>query len=790
MLKKKVRATGGIIIPPLNGQPQKIADAETIEVPVPAGEPPLWDVYTRPQVVGQPIPRIDGPIKVTGRARYTYDQLPAGLLHAVLVRSAHPHARLLSVDIAPAQKMPGVRAVIRLDSPDLMRASAASAAGNPEQAAAIRQAASHSQKSKTMLFVGDEIAAVAADTLEQAEDAARAIRIEYESLPFVTDVAAARQPDAPRVHAGQDNIRPLPSPHGPDGDRGDVHEGLAQADAVIETRYETNVAMQNALEPHGSVAWWDAPNHLTVWASTQGIFGFRGDLAHFFQMPASQVRVITDYLGGGFGAKFGAGIYGIAAAWLARETRAPVKLMLDRKAENLAVGNRPSSHQQLRLGAKKDGTLTAIEVVNFGTPGIGHGAGAGAASRRFYLCPNVSQRDHDVATNLGPAAAFRAPGWPQGAFALEQAMDELADKLQLDPLELRQKNYWDKPFKALRIQYEIGAARFGWRRRAQIAASNRNSGPVKRGLGMATSCWPTFGRPPAQARVVVHSDGAVEVTVGCQDIGGGMRMIAAQVTAEEFGLRPHQVRVHIGDTQPGIYGPASGGSVTTTAVAPAIRAAAYYARQKLLAAIAPRLGAAPESLRLRGGKLLGAPRALSFASACRLLRHATISAEADRAQNYEPHLTEMHGAQFAEVEVDTETGRIRVVKITAVHDCGRSMNRLLVESQVNGGIIMGLSYALLEGRVVDHPTGHVMNSNLDFYKLAGTREIPELDVVILDAIDPRGNNLDVKGIGEPVIVPTAAAIGNAVAHALGGLHIRELPMTPDRVLNALAAVRA
>ncbi len=332
MPKKKVQATGGIIIPPLNGQPQKIVETHTVEVPVPDSEPPLWDVYTRPQVVGQPIPRIDGPVKVTGRARYTYDQLPAGLLQGVLVRSIHPHARLLSVDITPAKKMPGVRAVIRLDSPDLMRASAAAAAGNPDQAAAIRQSASHSQKSKTMLFVGDEIAAVAADTLEQAEDAARAIRIEYEPLPFVTDVAAARQPDAPRVHTGHDNVRPLPSPRGPEGDRGDVHAGLAQADVVVETRYETNVAMQNALEPHGSVAWWDAPNHLTVWASTQGIFGFRGDLAHFFQIPASQVRVITDYLGGGFGAKFGAGIYGVAAAWLAREARAPVKLMLDRKA--------------------------------------------------------------------------------------------------------------------------------------------------------------------------------------------------------------------------------------------------------------------------------------------------------------------------------------------------------------------------------------------------------------------------------------------------------------------------
>lgn len=362
-------------------------------------------------------------------------------------------------------------------------------------------------------------------------------------------------------------------------------------------------------------------------------------------------------------------------------------------------------------------------------------------------------------------------------------MDELAEKLGMDPLELRLKNYLDKPFKALRQQYAIGAERIGWARRAHW---QRGNGPIRRGLGMATACWPTFGGPPAAARVTVQPDGVVTLTCGSQDIGGGIRMIAAQVTAEEFGLTPYQVRVELGDTRWELYGPASGGSVTTTTIAPVVRAAAWQAREKLLSALAPGLGAPAEKLKLAAGHLHGAGAPIPFARACARLRQQTISAQADRATNYERHLTEMYGAQFAEVEADLETGRIRVLRMVAVHDCGRAMNRLLAESQVNGGVIMGLSYALYEERVVDRPTGHVMNPSLDFYKLAGTREIPEIESIIVDAIDPRGNNLDVKGLGEPPIVPTAAAIANAAAHALG-VRLRELPMTPDRVLNALAA---
>ncbi len=792
MAKKNVRAKGGIILPaeqpaaagelrPVAWE-RRVVDTATVEVAVPEGEPPLWDVETRPQVVGKPLARLDGPVKVSGRADYTYDQHPPGLLYGKIVRSAYPHAKITRLELERARAMPGVRAVIRLDAADLQHSSAAAAAAEPGTPAAVQPRQAGGQ-SRNPIFAGDEIAAVAAESEEQAEDAARAVVVEYDPLPFVADIESARAPDAPRVHAGQPNVRELPAAHGEDGDRGDVHAGLLAAEARVEGEYRTPVALHNALETHGVVARWEARDKLTVWAATQGIFGVRGDLAQFFHLPPHRVRVITDYLGGGFGSKFGAGMAGIVAAWLAREAQAPVKLMYSRKEENLATGNRPSSQQQVRLGAKKDGTLTAIEVISYGTPGIGHGAGVGGAARRIYACANVRQQEHDVATNLGPAAAFRAPGWPQGSFALESALDELADKLEMDPLELRRKNYREKPFKALRRQYEIGAERIGWERRAHW---QRGTGPVRRGLGMATACWPTFGGPPATARVTVQPDGTVTLTVGSQDLGGGTRMIAAQVTAEEFGLTPYQVRVELGDTRWELYGPASGGSVTVTSIAPAIRAAAWKAKNQWLEALAPGLGTTPDKLRLAGGMLHGAGAPLPFARACARLRQATISAQADRAPNYQRSLTEMYGAQFAEVEVDAETGRIRVLKIVAVHDCGRTMNRLLAESQVNGGVIMGLSYALYEERVVDRPTGRVMNTDLDFYKLAGTREIPEIEAILLDAIDPRGNNVNAKGLGEPPIVPTAAAIANAASHALG-LRLRELPMTPDRVLNALAA---
>ncbi len=743
-----------------------------IEVPVAESEPPIWDADARLKVVGTAVPRLDGVAKVTGAARYTYDVSLPGMLHGRILRSPHPHGRIVSIDASRAAQLPGVKAVLTFDKADIFAAlSETDDSGKKEEAAG---------GSRRLLFAGEEVAAVAATTPDIAEDAIRLIEARYEVLPHVVDLEEARKPDAPRVFPGHENARP-PEVR----TRGDIEAGFREADVTVEGTYRTPVALHNALETHGAVARWEN-GKLSVWASTQGVFGFRDDLAKFFKIPSANVRVVTEYLGGGFGAKFGAGICGVVAAMLAKKAGAPVKLMLDRHEENLATGNRPDSVQWIRIGAKRDGRLTSIHLKSHGTGGIAGGAGVGGPAWVIYDCPNVLIEEQDVMTNGGPAMPFRAPGFPQGSFALESTLDDLADRLGLDPLEVRRKNDAPAPTKALELQYDLAAKAIGWERRRPPQENAASKGSVKRGLGMGTAAWPMYGGPPADATVTIHSDGSVECVCGTQDIGGGTRTAMAIVTAEVLGLRPDQIRVILGDTATKMYSPASGGSVTLTSILPAIRSAAEGARDRLLKAIAPALGAQPADLDLRDGKVhtRSGARSLPFAEAAARLKTTIISAQASRAENYKGTGGESWGAQFAEVEVDTATGRVRVLKVTAAHDCGRTINTLTAESQVNGGVVMGLSYALLEERVMDGPTGIVMNANLEDYKIAGTLEMPEIVPIMVEVSDP-ANNVGVKGLGEPPIVPTAAAIANAVSNAIGA-RVRSLPITPASVLDLLA----
>jgi xanthine dehydrogenase YagR molybdenum-binding subunit len=391
-----------------------------------------------------------------------------------------------------------------------------------------------------------------------------------------------------------------------------------------------------------------------------------------------------------------------------------------------------------------------------------------------------------VHTNAGPAAPFRAPGYPQGSFALESALDDLAERLGLDPLALRRRNYIDKPAKALATQYTLAAQAIGWDQRPHLGPAGGQDGRLRRGLGLGTAMWPVYGGPPADARVTIHSDGTVECACGTQDIGTGTRTAMAIVTAEVLGLQPSGIRVSLGDTAIGLYSPASGGSVTLNSILPAVRTAALGAKTKFLAAVAPALGAAAADLDLVGGEVRTADgaRRMPFAQAAARLKTSVATAQASRVPNYPGRSTELFGAQFAEVVVDTWTGRVRVLRIAAAHDCGRVVDRLTAESQVCGGVIMGLSTALLEERIIDHDTGLVLNANLEDYKLAGTLEMPEIVPILTEVYDP-ANNVGVKGLGEPPIVPTAAAIANAVSHAIGR-RVRELPITPARVLDLLA----
>ncbi len=487
-------------------------------------------------------------------------------------------------------------------------------------------------------------------------------------------------------------------------------------------------------------------------------------------------------MGGGFGAKFGAGVYGVTAAKLARKAKAPVRLMLDRKEEHLCVGNRPDSVQTLKIGATKDGKLTGIKLISYGTAGVGTGAGTSGPARNIYDYKHYYSEESDIFTNAGPGAAFRAPGHPQGAFALEQMIDELAYKLGMDPLEFRKMNTATNEIR--QAEYKLAAEKSGWSKRNPQPGVD--SGPIKRGIGLANSVWYYFYGTGFQATVQVNKDGSVEVTNGVQDIGGGITTVIAMVTAEELGLKPSDIVVTIGDTNLG-FGPASGGSQTTAGITPAVRNAAYKAKLKMFEIAAERLDVSTDRLDIGGGKIFvhdQPDKSLTWKQVAAKIPGDKFLAVGERKKDFIDTIPKtIAGVQIAEVEVDTETGVINVERVVAVHDCGRPLDKLTLESQINGGIIQGISYALFENRILDRNTGVMVNANLDYYKIAGSLDIPKIESYVLD-VNYGQSSTGAIGIGEPATVPTSAAIANAVFHATGA-RIRELPMTPAKVLTAL-----
>jgi len=769
----------------------------TLERDIPEDEPPPLPPNSALSVIGKPTPRVDGRAKVTGAARYTADVRLPGMLYGRRLCSPHPHARILSVDTSEAERAPGVRAVHVLE-----RLVEGAQLRDPKQEAPT--------KYPLLRYAGQPFAAVAATSPAAAEAALRLIKVEYEVLPFAVDLETAMKPNAPLVFAGpteqagtaggggappglpqQGNVRG-PNPGMP---RGDVAKGLAEAEVTVEGEFRTQVQTHSALETHGVVADW-RDDGLTVYASTQGTGTVRDELAAVFGLPKANVRVITEYMGGGFGAKFGAGSHGVLATHLSKKAGAPVRLMLDRKEEHLSVGNRPNSLQRLKLGAKKDGTLTAIHLVSYGTAGIATGSGTSLPAERMYPCPNVKTEQYDVFTHAGPGAAMRAPGAPQGAFALEQLVDELAEKLSMDPLALREKidvgGEANPQAEARRAERRIGSERIGW---SQRHAPGADPGPVKRGLGMGQSVWPRIIDLDASCEVRLNRDGSVEFLSSVQDIGSGARTVMAQVVAEELGLQAKDILTRIGDTT---YpqGTPSGGSRTTGSMTPAVRTAAWRLKQQLFEQVAPTLGVPVEKLALEKGRVVvkdDASKSLDLKRAAARLKTEQIAARASRSEDYGGFMMKRGsfalgtgwygGVQFVQVAVDTETGAIKVERVVAVHDCGRPINPLTLQSQINGGIIQGLSYALFEDRWMDRPTGLMVNPNLEQYKIAGAKEMPQIEVVLLEEYRAR-NTTDAGGIAELANVATAAAIANAVYNATGA-RLRELPMTPARVLAAL-----
>lgn len=720
--------------------------------------------------VGQRVPRLDGAERVSGRAVYTADvQLP-GMLWGKILRSPYPHARIKKIDVQKAEKIPGVWLVLTYEN--------------------IPKIPFYGGQTflldKTIRFAGEEVACVIADNEERAEDAREEISVEYEPLPFVLQPEEALNPGAPQIHPAGNLVRGGPDVY----ERGNIDRGFTGAEVMVEEVFKTSTALHNAMETHGSVALWEG-DQLVIWDSTQHIFGVRAQAAQLLDISLNKVRVIKQYMGGGFGSKNSMGRYTLLAALGAKMTGRPVKILLDRHEENLAAGNRPASVQYLKIGARRDGTLTAIHLRAYTAAGayILIPPAVGGPVRQLYSCPHVKTEQYAVFTNTGPLSAFRGPGYVEGTFALESAMDELAQKLSMDPLDLRLRNYTEinqitgQPYstKGLREAYERGAREMGWAQR-----SKEEKGSKRKGFEMASQIWGGSGGPPAYAWVKINPDGSAVVLSGTQDLGTGTKTVLAQIAAEELGIPMDKISVQIGDTQINPYAPISAGSMTLPSVGPAVRTAAYDAKRQLLDIAAQVLQVPGEGLEIQNGSLqspkLQQPVLLKDMLAN--LRNFMIVGRGARSPNPEGVHVNTFGAQFVELEVDVETGEVNIIKFIAVHDSGRVINPLTISSQIEGGVIQGLGFGLIERRVVDRKTGVVLNANLEDYRMPTIQDAPEIISQMVDRPDLRANNLGSKGVGEPPIIPTAAAVANAIADSLK-VRIRELPITREKVLKAL-----
>ena len=770
---------------------------ETKVVELPQFTPEPWTDAWSLSIVGAREPRRDGLEKATGQALYTSDVRRAGMLHALIVRAPIARGTLRRLDLAPALAITGVRAAIaRADVPQGLKVG-----GVPLFSTAAA-------------YAGQPVAALCADSEEIARRAADAIVAEYDVLPHAATLDLALAADAPNVRgAGSNRSRNSPVVAA----RGDVERGLAEAAVVIRREYRTPVALHTALEPHGAVAEWQG-GRLTIWEATQGIFNTRSDLADELSLALTDVRVLQEHLGGGFGAKNGASTNAYVAALLARATQRPVRCVNDREAEQMDSGNRPATVQRVTLGARRDGTLTAVLLDAEIPLGIGGWQGGPAKIyHELYRCDNVRTSETFVYINASAMSSFRAPGHAEGAFGLERAMDVLARELGIDPLDLRERNYAERDqqkgraytTKGLAACYREGAKRFGWRERVKTAGggggesvrgdgAGRDRFPVggppradiRRGFGVASQIWGGGGGPPAYALCRSNPDGTFDILVGTQDLGTGSRTVFAQVAAEALGATLASVRVVLGDTERTPYTGNSWGSMTVPSVAPAVRMAAVDCRNQLLEAAAGLLDADPSQLDVAGGviSIRGGDRSITYAKVGKALGDVMIVGRGSRGPNPDGRSVQAFGAQFVEVEVDIGTGIVRVVRLVAAHDAGRILNPTLAESQLEGGIIQGIGYALFEERVLDGTSGVPLNPSMHDYKVPTLADIPRIDAFCVGGADPEANHTGAKGLAEPPIIPTAPAIANAVADALG-VEIDEIPLTPWRVLQAVGGGR-
>ena len=747
---------------------------------------------TANSVIGTSVARHDLPGKLTGEAKYTSDISLPGMLHGKIVRSPHPHARIVGIDTSAIDSLPGVHAVLTpFDAPEGRLA--------PDVPVLDREAR----------YVGDEVAAVAADDEDLAEYVASLIEVEYEPLPFVTTAREAMEADSAPVHPEGNLVggEPLTLT------RGDVDEGFEQADRIFDMSFSTPAHSPAPLEPRAAVAAWEG-SKLTVWKTSRGVHADRLSLASALGIERDKVRVVGATLGAGFGGKDESRL-SVIAAELARRAGKPVKIEATREEEFVAGRKRHSTETTVKVGVKNDGTITAIHATTLMDTGayLASGPGvvrrAGQAALYLYRCANVRYDGYLVYTNQPSAASYRALGAPQGHFALEVTMNHIADELGIDPLDFRLRNHvgiegqagervtpaseiidtqpveGGIPFSSngLRECLESGAEAFGWNDRR--AANPRSAGHIKTGSGMSMFIYRGGPGGRSSARVRLNQDGSVQLVAGLMDVGEGSTTVMAQIVAEALGVPYESVRVTFGDTAATPEAPITAGSTATFSTGTAAKQAAEELKAKILDAAAASLACGPDDLDIVDGSVVdaGGVAQMQLGDVASEAGAKVFDADASVMPGSRDHIVNSFGAHFAEVEVDTETGNVRVSRYVAAHDSGRILNPQLATNQVEGGVSQMLGFTLSEEMLSDPQSGVTLNASLLEHKSPTVKEYPPIEVLFADVVDPIGP-FGAKALGEPPSVGPAPTVINAIHDAIG-VRITDLPATPDKILDAL-----
>ncbi|MCL4231007.1 MAG: xanthine dehydrogenase family protein molybdopterin-binding subunit [Dehalococcoidia bacterium] len=751
-------------------------------------------------VGGSPV-RVDARPKVTGQAAYAGDLRLPGMLHAVVLRSPFPHARLRTIETQAARELPGVRTVLTFrDVPEVVFEPLDEATDGATGGALLL--------GDIVRHVGDEVAVVAADDLATAREAAALIEIEYEPLPYVLDAELALKSGAPLIHGGQTNLvgnKPIVL------ERGNVGEGLQQAELTFKEKYCTQYTSGSPMEPRVVVTRWENET-LTVWKAGRGVFLDREQLARTLAIPAEQVHVITPVVGASYGNKDESRAAALTAI-LSRELRRPVRLEFTREEELVFGRLRHPATIELTIGVQRDGSITAIDnltTMNTGpyVPGAYVIRRSGHASTYLYRCPNVRFEGNVVYTNSYVAGSYRGLGAPQAHFALESLIDTVAEGLGIDPLEYRIRNVVGPegqpgqrqsdpnvpippqpveggiPFSSngLRQCLEEGSLRFGWR--AHVGSSGvRVDGPRKRGIGCAAAIYQT-GQLPAEAVVRLSSTGCVQLLMGTVDVGQGSNTVLAQIVAEALKVPFDAVDGSFADTDETPFSHGTFGSSTTFSSGSAAKAAADAVVSQLKAFASRLLGLPEEKLEWDGSAVrqVTGDQLISLSELLSSLGLAQVEGKAQVQISNTTHIVNAFATHFVEVEVDIELGTVQVMRIVAAHDCGYPIHRNAVESQIRGGVIQAIGYALQEQMLIN-PSGRPYTGSFVNFRLPRTTDVPVIEPMIVDIVDPIGP-YGAKAVGEPAVIPTAAAIANAVYDATG-VRITELPITPARLLAGI-----